>query len=165
MLQGEIYLYLLPNIILPSTFGFSVGLLHLFIPKFCTHLCVLPHVLHVRFTSFSMILVVLIMFGEYTKLWSFLIRGFSPASCLQSLSLVRICYHFQPIITHSLCSFLRDHHAFTPVQNNKQRQGSLCVNLFIFRQQMAIQKFWTVWQQTFSKYNLPLIVCRSNSSL
>jgi hypothetical protein len=133
------------NIILSSTFGFSAGLLHLFIPKFCTHLWFLPHVLNVRFTSFYMIWVVLTMFVECTKLWSFLFREFSPASCLQSLPLVRIYYHFQPIITRNLCSFLRDHHTFTPIQNNKQKWGSICVNIFVFRQQMGIQKFWTVW--------------------
>ena len=71
----------------------------------------------------------------------FLIREFSPASCLQSLSLVRMCYHFQPIITHSLCFFLKVHHVFTPVQNNKQRQSSLRVNIYVFRQQIGIQKF------------------------
>jgi len=90
------------NFILPSTFGNSAGLLHLFIPNFCTHLWVLPHVLHAHFTSFSMIWFVLIMLGEDAKLWSFLLGNFRLPPVV-SLFPLCACVIIFNLLSHTVC--------------------------------------------------------------
>jgi hypothetical protein len=89
------------NIIIPSTFGSSAAVLHLFIPNFCTHLWVLPHVLHVRFTSFSTFWFFL-MFGEDTKLWSSLLGNFLLPRTFNLFLLCAYVIIFN-ILSHTFC--------------------------------------------------------------